>query len=97
MTNKTKKPVIICGGQTGRAVIFGWVDEIPEVNQTFEAHDARMVLYWPAECKGLLGLAADGPKRGIKLTSTVPFVRDTCRQVIAVTKDAAKELKSWAS
>ena len=95
MPRKQKKPVIICCGQTGRAVIFGWVDEIPEPETITTIHDARMVLYWPVECRGLLGLAADGPKQGLKLTSTVPMVKDTARQVVAVSKEAGKDLKSW--
>ncbi len=91
-----RKPVILCTGD-GSAVIFGWVEEIPEIDQPFEAFDARMILYWPEECKGLLGLAADGPKEGLRLTPTVPFTRSVTKQVVAVNKNAAEELKKWIS
>jgi hypothetical protein len=97
MTKKQRRPVIVCGGQTGRAVIFGWGDEIPEPETICTVYDARMVLYWPQECQGLLGLAADGPKKGLRLTSTVPMVKDTARQIVAVSKEAGKDLRSWTS
>ena len=97
MTEKQRKPVIVCGGKTGRAVIFGWVDEIPEPETVVTVYDARMVIYWPRECNGLLGLASDGPKPGLRMTSTVPLVKDTARQVVVVTKEAGKDLKSWTS
>ena len=95
--SKTTKriPAIICGGATGRAVVFGYVDALPEVNAAVSIHDARMVLYWPAACGGLFGLAANGPKTGLRLTKRLDEVRDIARQVLTVTEDAATALAGW--
>jgi len=95
-TKKTKRiPAIICGGQTGRAVIYGYVDRLPDPDESVRIHNARMVLYWPPECGGLLGLAAGGPKDGLRLTRAVGEVTDTCRQGVAVTVTAAAALDEW--
>jgi len=90
-------PVIICGGSTGRAVVYGYVDEIPEAEQIVTVHNARMVLCWPAECGGLFGLAANGPKDGLRLTAPVAIVSDTARQVLSVTDAAACAIDKWQS
>ena len=92
---KSRKPYIICGGATGRAVIFGWLDTEPEAEKPCVIYDARMVLYWPAACGGLLGLAANGPQRGLRMTGTVARVTDTARQSLSVTAEAAKALTEW--
>jgi len=88
-------PVIVCGGANGRAVIFGWVTDMPHPETPVEIHRARMVLYWPRECGGLLGLSQRGPREGLRLTCSVPIVRDTCRQVLSVSDAAASGLATW--
>lgn len=35
--------------------------------ETVTLDQCRNVLFWPAECKGFLGLAANGPKPGARL------------------------------
>lgn len=92
-----RKPYIICGGATGRAVIFGWLDADPTTDAPVIIHDARMVLYWPGACGGLLGLAATGPRDGLRLTSAVARVTDTVRQSLSVSDEAASALKGWPS
>ena len=96
-TKPTRKPYIICGGAAGRAVIFCWLDADPVSEQTVVMHDARMVLYWPTACGGLLGLAANGPRDGLRLTAPVARVTDTVRQSLSVTPAAAKALEGWPS
>lgn len=94
---KARKPYIVCGGATGRAVIFCWLDDDPIAETPVVMHDARMVLYWPTECGGLLGLAANGPRDGLRMTATVTRATDTVRQALAVAPDAATVLKRWPS
>jgi len=88
-------PVIVCGGKTGRPVVFGYVKTIPESGQACIIHKARMILYWPEVCVGLFGLAANGPKEGLRLTSVVDEVRDTARQVLSVSVEVAKQFDEW--
>jgi hypothetical protein len=95
MTNENRIPVIVCGGKTGRAVIFGYVDVLPEVDQPVDIYDARMVLYWSEQCGGLFGLATNGPKEGTRITCPVDHVQDTARQILTVSADAATALREW--
>lgn len=95
MVKRKMIPAIICGGATGRAVIYGYVDHLPASDEPVRIERARMVLYWPAACGGLLGLAAGGPRDGLRLTHIVLEVTDTCRQSIAVSADAATALDEW--
>lgn len=88
-------PVMFCGGATGRVVIYCRMPAFPEPNKSYILHNARMVLYWPKECNGLLGLAAKGAKTGLRLTSSVPVVTDICRQALIVSKEAAKSIEEW--
>ncbi len=90
-------PMIMCGGATGRAVVFGWHDgeTLPQAETVIVLHRARMILYWPATCGGILGLAANGPQDGLRLTSAVKSVSDTARQVLSVSASAAAALDRW--
>ncbi len=96
-TNRTnRRPHIICGGATGRAVIFGWLDAEPVAGQPVVIHDARMILYWSAECGGLLGLASKGPQTTTRITSAVARVTDTCRQSLTIDDPAvAEKFATW--
>lgn len=94
-TKREKKPYIVCGARDGQAVIFGWSDSEPEVGVPIKLHNARMVLYYSEKCGGLFGLATRGPQDGTRITCTVEVAGDTCRQVLTVTKEAAKRLAEW--
>jgi len=95
MTDKqTMIPVIICGGAQGRAVIYGYVKGVPHPEQPVTIHRARMVLRWEGR-RGLLALAKHGPEEGSRITCSVPMVRDTARQVIVVSPEAALALDGW--
>ena len=90
------KPIILCCGANGRAVIFGRVETDPVPGQPVTLHGARMVLYWSAECGGLLGLAAWGPKTTTRITHAVPFVTETVwQEVVGVSETAAAEMDRW--
>lgn len=95
MAANKRIPVIVCGGATGRAVIYGYVDKLPKAETVATVYDARMVLYWPAACGGLLGLAANGAKEGLRITAHVSSVSDTWRQVLSVSPEAAKSLDGY--
>ena len=79
-----------------RGVFFGYGKESD--SETIVLERARMCLYWPAETRGVLGLAVTGPAKGSKVGPSVP--RITLRDVTAVmatTREAADrwERTSW--
>ena len=87
--------IINCGGEKGRAVVFGEVDAMPRPDEIITIRNARMILYWDKACGGLLGLAAKGPAGDTRITHPVPSVMDYCRQVIEVTPEAAAAINNW--
>jgi len=87
-------PMIVCGGATGRAVIFCRMAKIPEPDESVVMYDARMVLRWDVP-RGLFGLAQHGPNGQTRVTSPVAEVRDTCRQSLTVTEAAAAAFDAW--
>lgn len=93
--DENRKPIILCCGANGRAAVFGYVDSEPVPGSPVTLHDARMVLYWPRECEGLFGLAANGPKEGLRITPAVGQTTETVWQEwIAVGAEAAEGLSA---
>lgn len=87
---------IVCCGTNGRAVIFGKCESEPICGEPIMLRDARMVLYWPSSCGGLFGLAAKGPKDGLRLTESVQATAtETVRQWLTVSDDVAGQLRAW--
>lgn len=103
MTKKKAKKtsglrIILCAGEHGRAVITGTVDGPPVPGQAVEVRDARMILYWSAECGGLLGLAARGPQSTTRITHAVPRTTVTrWTESIDLTAAAAAAIDGWPS
>jgi hypothetical protein len=89
-------PVIICGGATGRAVLYGRVERLPLAEEVVVIHGARMILQWTGS-RGLFGLAAHGPEAGTRITAALATVSDTARQVLSVSDEAAAKVDSWPS
>ena len=88
--------VIVCCGTNGRAVVFGECESEPVTGEAITLHNARMVLYWPAACGGLFGLAAKGPRNSLRLTEAVAkTATEAVRQWLSVSDDAAKRLRDW--
>lgn len=95
MATKKQIPAIVCGGETGRAVVFGYVDRIPNPDEPVRISGARMVLRWDSKCGGLFGLATKGPASETRITAPVDVVTDTCRQALSVTPEAAERIEQW--
>lgn len=95
MTDK-RIPILLCAGQNGRAVLFGYVDSEPVPGQPVTLRDARMILYWARECGGLLGLAARGPAGDTRITPAVPQTTETVWQEwTQCTQAAAEAVNAW--
>jgi len=57
------RPVLVT--TEARGVFFGYASNTS--GATIHLTRARNVLYWSAECRGFLGLAAEGPKPGSRV------------------------------
>ena len=91
-----RTPIILCCGKHGRAVVYGWVDEVPTPGEPVTLHDARMVLRWSAECGGLLGLAARGPRAGTRITAAVPRTQETrWQEWVECTPEGQEAIDAW--
>lgn len=76
--------------------MFGQCESEPVTGEPITLHQARMVLYWPTSCGGLFGLAANGPKDGLRLTDTVEqTATEAVRQWLSVSNKAAEGLQKW--
>mgnify|MGYP001619834038 CR=1 FL=1 len=96
MTTTNCKPLIVTTSHRG--VFFGY----GEVNAgpTIRIANARMVVYWSADCRSVVGLAANGPTAGCKIGPAAPAI--TLRDVTAVFEvatEAAKKFEAapWSS
>ena len=88
---KTKTRAVLVTTQH-RGVFFGMATKT--TGETIELTDVRNILYWPQECKGFLGLAADGPKTGAKLGPAAQRVE--LRNITSVTDLSEASAKVFA-
>ena len=97
MTDRREmKPYIVCTGENGRAVIYGYCEADPIAGQPIIVHKARMVLYWSSECGGLLGLAARGPQTKTRLTHAVDRTGlSAVTEWVDVSASAAQGMDQW--
>ena len=94
MTDK-QIPIILCAGENGRALIYGYVSEEPEPGQPVRLERARMVLYYPSG--GTFGLASDGPPEGSGVTHAVKVTVETkWQEWLAVSESAAEKFDGFA-
>lgn len=93
-TKKTKKPIILCAGEHGRCLVYGYVDKDPEPGKPVRLEKARMVIYYPSG--GTFGLAAKGPPPQSKVTVAIAATVETVWQEwMAVTAEAASVFDAW--
>ncbi len=94
--NDNRTAIILCAGQNGRAVLYGYVDELPEPGQPVTMYEARMVIWWSRECGGLFGLAATGPATDTRITHPIPRLVETVWQEVMVCAEAGVEaINAW--
>lgn len=73
-----KVPVVVT---TERGVFFGY--GVPSLDaQHIRIERARMVVYWSADCRSVVGLAANGPTSGCKVGPAAPAI--VIRNVTAI-------------
>lgn len=84
---KTKIPVVITTEHRG--VFFGYIDEKNIADKTIGVCGLRNCLYWPAEAKGFVGLAAVGPIEGSRVGPAADGVVQDITCVLRCTDSAA--------
>lgn len=73
-----------------RGVFFGYATET--AGTTIKLRRARNCIYWPAENKGFLGLASNGPAKSARVG---PAADIELRDVTCVAEVSAEAVKAW--
>ncbi len=88
-TKKAERAVMVTTAHRG--VFFGYAIETE--GEMIDLKRARMVVYWPQDVRGILGLAVTGPTRGSKITAAVDSIQ--IRQITAVLEVSAEAVANW--
>lgn len=91
---KSERAVLVT--TTHRGVFFGYADDTD--GATIKLRSARNCIFWPAENKGFLGLASEGPAKGARVGPAADIeVRDiTCVAECTEAATTAWERAPWA-
>lgn len=88
------RALVVCTAKRG--VFFGYApgtaQEIVE-RGSVTLERARMCVYWSQATKGVLGLAASGPKEGSRVGPKVPEM--ACGEVTAVLVCSPEAIEAW--
>ena len=79
-----------------RGVFFGYATETD--GEIVRLKRARLCVYWSADCKGFMGLAATGPTKSCKIGPPADIALRAVTSVVEVSADAVKawEAAPWA-
>lgn len=75
-----------------RGVFFGYATAID--GETIELKRARLCVYWSADVKGFMGLAAGGPSASCKVGPAADIVLRKITAVLSVTPEAVAKWES---
>jgi hypothetical protein len=89
------RPVIITTAHRG--VFFGYADQTD--GEQIALKRARLCLYWSADVKGFMGLAAHGPSAKCRVGPPADITLRAITSVLEVTPEAVKkwEAAPWAA
>lgn len=88
-----QRPVIVTTAHRG--VFFGMAGDTD--GETISLTGARSCLYWSADVKGFMGLAANGPSKSCRVGPAADITLRNITAVLEVTPEAAKawEAAPW--
>jgi hypothetical protein len=86
-----KKSVPLMVTTAHKGVFFGYGQ--PTNAKTIRITQARMCVYWSADCKGVLGLASGGPTASCKVGPAVPAL--TIMDVTSITEVSPEAAQAW--
>lgn len=75
-----------------RGVFFGYASDTD--GETIKLRSARNCIYWPAENKGFMGLAAMGPQKGARVG---PAADIELRDITSVAECTTAAVQAWES
>jgi hypothetical protein len=87
---KSEQAVIVTTEHRG--VFFGYATDI--AGETIELKRARLCVYWSADIKGFMGLAAGGPSASCKVGPAADIVLRKITAVLSVTPEAVAKWES---
>lgn len=76
-----------------RGVFFGEGDPSAMADRTIRLENVQMCIYWSADVRGVMGLAAIGPTKGCKVGPVVPGM--TITQVTGVMEATDEAAVAW--
>jgi len=88
---KGKRMAVITTDQKG--VFMGEVISYDPDKKYVILKDAQMCIYWPIKNKGVLGLPANGPEKGSRITPIIPQIE--LNGVTSVMDMTDKAVKKW--
>lgn len=87
-TTAKERPVIVTTAHRG--VFFGYATDID--GETIALKRARCAIFWSADVKGFMGLAATGPSKGCR---TGPPADITLRNITSVLDVKPEAVANW--
>ena len=84
-----KKALVVTTAHRG--VFFGY-GEVTE-GAVIRLERSRMCLYWPAEDRGVVGLAVTGPLKGSRVGPAAPAI--TLRDVTSIMEASQEAVRQW--
>ena len=90
-TNGAERPVIVTTAHRG--VFFGYATKTD--GDTIALKRSRLCVYWSADCKGFMGLAANGPTKTCRAGPAADITLRNITAVLEVTSTDA--VKAWES
>lgn len=88
-TKKSERAVVVC--TTWRGVFFGYAKDTSGDPITLSR--ARMCVYWSADVRGVMGLAATGPTTGCKVSQAAPSIE--LRGITGVMECSPEAAEKW--
>lgn len=82
------RPVLVTTEHRG--VFFGYAHDT--AGETITLTQARLCVYWSSDCKGFMGLAANGPTSGCRIG---PRADITLRNITSVTEVTPAAKDAW--
>jgi hypothetical protein len=88
------RPVLVTTAHRG--VFFGYADKTD--GETIKLSRSRLCVYWSTDCRGFMGLAANGPTKSCKIGPAADIELRNITAVLECTSAAAEawERAPWA-
>jgi hypothetical protein len=91
---KKEKEIAVLVTTEYRGVFFGYVPSGTDLNCTeIRLERARLCVYWSADVRGFMGLAANGPSKDCKIGPQVTAI--TLQRVTSISEVSEKAKNNW--